>query len=111
MYENEIEALRDALVCEILALPEKTAIMNAITLMRAAQPKDESAEREHCERSVYAAPIGMIQREEWLRRERAAARAEVQAQVVAERAELCILRKDVADWKARALAAEAGVIR
>lgn len=75
MYEKEIEFLK---VGGYLS-PDNPIAQTAIALMRAAQPKDAAAEREHCERFAN----------EWLRggdgpnlaesveRERAAARAEV----------------------------------
>lgn len=105
MYEKEIEELewmRSAKGCF------ESTLETTIALMKAARPKDAEAEREHVRRAlIVALNDNDLPRDEWLLRERAAARAEVEARFVAERAELCILRKDRDDWKARALAAEA----
>jgi hypothetical protein len=77
MYEKHIKALSDVTSPDY---PE--ALEAAIALMRAAEPKDPAAEREHCKHVAwgYSGEGGVdcssIHLEELIERERAAARAE-----------------------------------
>lgn len=77
MFENEIKALERMSRGE--STDGKTAAINAaIALMRAAQPKDEAAEREHCLR--IARPVSLTWEDEKdlakiFEQQRAAARA------------------------------------
>lgn len=77
MYEKHIEALLDAR-CDGGNPTE--ALDAAIELMRAAEPKDEAAERQHCMRAAAEISDGSVSGQErvaaLLMRERAAARAE-----------------------------------
>lgn len=96
MYEKHIQDLKfkcDASAC----CPE--ALDAAIALMRAAEPKDAAAEREHCE--IMARHLGTqqclgVRVATVFESQRAAARAEVEAKY---QVELACLRKDVDDWK------------
>jgi hypothetical protein len=79
MYEKEIKTLTEALEYSAEYYP---ALQAAIALMRAAEPKDEAAEREHCQNVVnalcehsYDYPYAPDVTDKLLR-ERAAARAE-----------------------------------
>ena len=81
MFKEHVEALKsliDGTGCED---ERDSALLAAIALMRAAEPKDEKAEREHCDRVVLEKnPLSMTERP---MRERAAARAEVEAKYAA----------------------------
>jgi hypothetical protein len=95
MYEDEIRNLQAKMT------RGDTALETAIALMRAAQPKDEAAEREHCLRVVDSVEqVADTYTDEQVRglaaelilRERAAVRAECAA-------ELAVMRVDVTHWK------------
>lgn len=101
--KEHIEALERWLPELTLNGPTHAAVCAALELMKAAQPLDEAAEREHCRASFERdmRPLSGVQpmHVEWLMRERAQARAE-------RHIEICVLRVDVADWKRRAETAQ-----
>ena len=76
MYEKEIESLEMMQTARTVKSP---ALDTAIALMRAAQPKDEAAERAHCEEvDRLHCEVAIT---DLLLRERAAARAPLQARI------------------------------
>jgi hypothetical protein len=109
MFETaDIEHLKAAAQATYDAHIER-AIYAAIALMRAARPRDEKAEREHCEAgAIELANVHASKRpgagaanhfQSWaqdkLLRERAAARAESAAELATLRAENVLLWNDV----------------
>jgi len=93
MYENEIEAL------ELAAgrLPNlRHCLSTAVSILRAAQPKGEEAEHEYCYQvsvpETYE-PMTVGQLTDLLVRERAAARAPLQARINELEARLAGLEK------------------
>lgn len=96
-YEKHIEYLEN----QLAEYPDKTgAYTVAIELMRAAEPKDEAAEREHCDKAaddiVFGEHNKVVHDEIALRMqtERAAARAEVEAKYAA----LLAPKDEAAEW-------------
>lgn len=112
MYEKHVQQLQAAKHTHGVLINE--ALDAAIALMRAAEPKDEKAEREHCEHAVADAKRdhGLRSHRSYevglLLRERAAARAEV---IVQARVEAGVWSKDAQDWKERAIKAESELAR
>jgi hypothetical protein len=81
MYENEISRLEHIKVWGEVETPgDADAIAVAIALLRAAAPRDEAEEREHCRKTIDAMFPNLLSGwdsvERLLMRERAAARAE-----------------------------------
>jgi hypothetical protein len=107
MYEKHIEALESIDFDDPVSPNDRKAIDAAIEIMRAAEPKDEAAEREHCTQQSYAAANNPQQGAivDWLMRERAAARAEGYADGRAEfRA---TFKAELNDYAAKLAAAQA----
>lgn len=87
-YAKLLEAKRDNSLCGDFTPDEYDALAAAIELMRAADPRDPSAEREHCRVQVAETSMSGNVTADWLERERAAARAEGYARAKRENREL-----------------------
>jgi hypothetical protein len=92
MYENEIkqlEYIKKIDDFQARGFPKaEQALDAAIALMRAAEPRDEAAEREHCERAAHEGWNGPLTLMVVIERERAAARAPLQTEIEQLRIEL-----------------------